>query len=176
MAGPGVSMFFEFDRDEPVVSRIRDACHSTASHIEGDDFWAESTINVGGSYVGEGRPFIMWFANASDELELGDDIGLYTDALGWLPKLSFGLAAMCNRDQDHRILAELSCHVCRAYGGVITMNGDFDWVCRDPSFRECFHCHPEVVTVVDKDGSKIQLFTPSVLADWMAHPEFRMLK
>ena len=92
MAGPGVSILFDFHRDESVVAAIRHACHSTATHIEGDDFWVESTSTVGGSYAGEGRPFIMWFADASDDVELGEDIGLYTDALGWSPKLSFGLA------------------------------------------------------------------------------------
>lgn len=176
MAGPGVSILFDFERDETVVSAIRDACLSTATHTEGNDFWVESTSIVGGSYVGEGRPFILWFADASDDLELGEDIGLFTNALGWLPKLSFGLAAMCNRDQDHRILAELSCYICRNHGGMITMNGDFDWVCRDRSFREHFHHHPEVVTVVDVDNSKSQLFTHAVLTDWMTHPDFRMLK
>ncbi len=176
MAGPAVSILFDFDRDESVVAAIRDACHSTATLIEGDDFWVESTCKLGGSYTGEGRPFFMRFADASDDLELGEDIGLYADALGWLPKLSVGLAAMCNRDQDHRILAELSCYICRTHGGVITMHGDFNWVCRDRSFRARVDSHSDVVTVVDVDGSRTQLFKPSILIDWMAHPDFRMLK
>ena len=35
--------------------------------------------------------------------------------------------------------------------------------------------HPDVVTV-ELEDSRSQLFQPSILADWMAHPEFRMLK
>lgn len=175
MAGPGVSILFDFARDETVVAAIRDACHSTATHIEGDDFWVESTSCIDGSYAGEGRPFIMWFADSSDDLELGEDISLYATALGWLPKLTFGLAAMCNQDADHRILAELSCYICNTHGGAITMHGDFDYVCRNRTFRERFHGHPDVVTV-ELEDSRSQLFQPSILADWMAHPEFRMLK
>lgn len=174
MAGPCACVYLPTSIDASVIDAVRNTCASISDTVEGDDFWVTSTISIYGRYTGEGRPFILTVNDASDEL--GDDVELFEDALGWRPQLAVGFAAMCNQQQDHQILAELCVFVCRRFGGVITMHGDFDLICRNREFRSQFFSHSGVATVVYDDDSREHLMSDELLELWMDHPEFRMLK
>ncbi|MFQ5528494.1 MAG: DUF6368 family protein [Thermoanaerobaculia bacterium] len=103
-------------------SRVLALVHLIASSVEGDDFWVSSTFAIGGAYRGEGRPF-CFTAEALAEYD-EDELAEIEARFGFRPTTDIGLAAMCDRREDHRILCELSIAVADQFGGVIDFGGE----------------------------------------------------
>lgn len=70
-------------------------------------------------YSIEERPFLY-----TEGPETDDALQVYIDeavpeVIGWVPQDAIGFAAMCNSDQDHRILGELCLYFARELSGLV---------------------------------------------------------
>ena len=54
-----------------------------------------------------------------------DDVAQWVAQVGYFPEQEIGLAAVCNRPIDHRILGHLALRVAERHGGIIDLNGAF---------------------------------------------------
>jgi len=147
-----------------------------ADEVRGDEFWID------------GRPFCVMFGeDYPGELDDLADEGL-PEILGWTPKAVLGFAAMCNADEDHRILAQLCIRFAKALGGVIDFNGP---IVAGPSLSGM---EPAAPTRMEPygEGRGVLLANPypisggrygtahycdpDFLERWMNDPAFRMVK
>jgi len=135
----------------------------------------------------EGQPFLVSFGEAFP--------GAYEDlahglpsVLGWSPQDEISLAAMCNGDVDHRLLAELCLRLVRAFDGIVSFGGQ---LAIGPSLSGANHVPP--VRTENALGVRGLLFATSyltvngdyatahfgdgdLLEAWLQHPRFRMVK
>lgn len=133
---------------------------------DGDSFWVCDTRKIGGTYVGEGRPFVL-----SSELRDEDELRVIGEAIGWVPLQEVGLAAMCNDAKDHRILAEMALWLSDRLSGVVDLCGEMPFAselgCQ--SARVSYQAaagHTAYFSVMDPDGLRV----------WLASDAFRMVK
>jgi hypothetical protein len=52
-----------------------------------------------------------------------DDVAQWTAQVGYFPEQEIGLAAMCNRPIDHRILGHMTLYLAERYNGIIDLGG-----------------------------------------------------
>ena len=114
MSGPTASVDLPClltDADLAVVSAMID---SISGHRDGNDFWAATTVPIGGRVAADaGRPFVVIAERVGEEEkeEPDNEVARASDvveaAFGFRPVQSLGFVAMCNDDEDHRVLGEL---------------------------------------------------------------------
>jgi hypothetical protein len=130
------------------------------------DFNVHDTHGIGGIYRGEDRPFVLY----SERRDPAEDEQI-VQKTGWVPAPEFGLAAMCNQDDDHRILAEMALWLARRLSGHINVGGTLDL----PA-----HLAPHAFSVTYETGSawesQYMVLDPLALAGWLEFPHFRMVK
>lgn len=148
MAGPCLSVFTPQRPSPDDEAEIRVLVAAMASKVDGDDFWIA------------GRPFFVKFRDPEAE-DQALDLG------GWSPEGEVSACAMCNDPVDHILLGTVCCRAAEILGGLIAL-GDLSIVTRDPS-------------VLTFDGRFVvegygYFATPAFLANWMASPEFRLMK
>lgn len=148
MAGPCLSVLTRQEVSRDDEAKIRAVIDAISSKIEGDDFWIAR------------QPFFVKFGEAEAE-----DQELFLD--GWSPKGEVSFCAMCNGQIDHILLGVLSYRTAEILDGMIAL-GDLTTITRDPS-------------VLTYDGRVIvegygYFGNASFLSNWMASPEFRLVK
>jgi len=110
MAGPFASVLLPAPLTAADQLRIVDDIAGLAGRVEAHDFWLED------------RPFIVTFDEGREELEESCLDGL-PSVLGWKPRGALSFGAMCNRDRDHELLADLCIHFAERLGGLIDFGG-----------------------------------------------------
>jgi len=111
MAGPTAAILVRAQLTNEHIESVRAIAMSGADAIQGHDFWLK------------GRPFILSVgAQHSGALE-GELEGGLELALGWQPEDIISVAAMCNDDEDHRLLAEVCLRLCESFDGIVSFGG-----------------------------------------------------
>jgi len=119
MAGPGCSVLLlspcsAQDLIEELVGITGNTTHEHGYQIN-------NTYPIGGTYKGDGRPYV-WDQESRDPVELA----LIAEAFGETPQQEVHLAAMCNADIDHQILAEMALWIADKASGWVDLGGCVD--------------------------------------------------
>jgi hypothetical protein len=152
--GPVASVISRFSNDSKLRQMTLDVIHSRANEVLELDFWIVK------------RPFSVSFQPDIQEL---DNYRILEPRLGWRPESIIYLIAGCNQFEDHRILGELSLAIAHTVQGVVGFSGSMHDYTKDSTIllaADLFVC-PD-------DGESI--LGPSVLAAWLRHTDFRMVK
>ena len=134
---------------------------------DGASFWVRDTQGIGGTYVGEGRPFIL-LAEPRD----AEDLSAIAAAVGWTPLQEIGLAAMCNGAEDHRILAEMAFWLSDQLSGVVDLNGEIPFI----SAMGCQSASVADQTFLGGHVGCSSIASPDGLRAWLGSAGFRMVK
>ena len=111
MAGPVASVLLPAKLTDERVASIRDGIRRIADSVTGSDFWVNQ------------RPFILIVGpEYPEEMSEVRANGL-PELLGWSPEDVVTFAAMCNGDEDHRVLAQLCIELAEKEAGVIDFGG-----------------------------------------------------
>ena len=195
MAGPCASVFVSSDV-EALDGALRRLLIQVSEHQRGNDCWVCDTGVVGGSYRGEGRPF-LWRLSPSpewDEDPNQHERGELEKLLGAAPRAAISLCAMCNDDRDHRVLGELCLTMARQLNGIVRFDGLLTtcqtveevraW--RQLSAKD--HCAMFLAQVGNgggilaaigldpEDPPAFHYADARFMEHWLAHPKFRMVK
>jgi hypothetical protein len=137
-----------------------------SSERQGSNFSVCDTRSIGGSYVGSPRPFL--FSVEEHQYE-EHELAQIQRAVGWAPRLTLTLVAMCNAREDHAILADLAIALSERAGGLIDLGGDLSLPQRDGSFA---------ISYESVSGQECRFFvvTSEALRRWRDDPAFRMVK
>ncbi|WP_404614698.1 DUF6368 family protein [Rhodanobacter hydrolyticus] len=164
MAGPTCSVLspMNFAPEQLVAELI--ALVGSADGRSG--FVVRDTRTVGGSYEGDGRPFI-WFVEPKSSAEMS----LIGDVCGFLPAQNIGLGAMCNQAIDHRILGDLALWIAERLAGVVDLGGTLPVP----------HDSPGRVLSVPYDTeagwqSEYVVMDSTAFRSWLSHSSFAMVK
>lgn len=161
MAGPTCSVLC------PTAQRaclsVDELMELVAAVREGDSFWVQDTRQIGGSYTGEGRPFLLFW-----EPREGGELRSLETKIGWVPEDEIGPAAMCNDPQDHRILAEIAIWLAERQSGIVDLGGEL------PFLSQTVHDVSSVNALCP--AAIAHLATPSALRTWLGSAEFKMGK
>lgn len=175
MAGPTATILCSQD-SEAVFDVVHPALEEMATRHDKNDFWFEE------------RPFIVTYGEEyrgalAEVVESG-----LPEVLGWTPQGCLTFAAMCNREMDHRILAELCVRFGRQLKGVVGLGAElFDGPILDrgslspavrvenPNGAPGFIC---ATSYLATDGSYATTHYASAeyLEVWQKHPRLRMTK
>ena len=166
---------------------------------EGDEFWVGTTWPIGGSYEGEGRPFLVGIGTElpweEDVLtEGGETPAFYEHPFGLCPDMGVTLCAMSNQPEDHRILGELALAVAERLGGIIDLCGlivprkvPFEdwhgaaWSAMQPEVEAFTAAMPgkavaiPYMTISEREWAS-HTVDAEFLRAWLCHPEFHMIK
>ncbi|WP_437792253.1 DUF6368 family protein [Sorangium sp. So ce693] len=167
MAGPVASVLLPAKMSVERVAALRSGISRIANDVRGDDFWLDQ------------RPFILTVGPEypeaiSEILEAG-----LPEMLGWSPEDVVSFAAMCNDDEDHRLLARLCIDLAEAEGGVIDFCGQLaigpplDGLRDDKPVRVE---NPGGVTGVLFATMRSHYGDVAFARSWLRHASFRMVK
>jgi len=175
MAGPSASVVLPSSLgDDDIASVIRQMSDATSVDIQSTstDFWISDGRAIGVDYCGEGRPFIMTLGEQFDV----DEIDALATILPWTPQDQIGLAAMCNSDVDHALLAHLCLHLSEKFSGVTDLGGDLRTFTSDAGIlSNAGDCAVEYVSALGQTCVS-HFLLPAGLRRWCQHPDFRMVK
>ncbi|WP_437708809.1 DUF6368 family protein [Sorangium sp. So ce448] len=167
MAGPVASVLLPSKMSVERVAALRSGISRIADEVRGDDFWVDRRrfiLTVGPEYP----------EAISEVLEAG-----LPEVLGWSPEDVVSFAAMCNDDQDHRLLARLCIDLVEAEGGVIDFGGplaigpQLDGLEDDKPVRVE---NPGGVTGVLFVTARSHYGDAALARSWLRHASFRMVK
>jgi len=167
MAGPVASVLVQAKLTDERVTSLRDGIQRIADSVNGSDFWLKQRpfiLIVGPEYPGE----------MSEVLENG-----LPELLGWSPEDIVTFAAMCNGDEDHRLLAQLCIDLAEMHAGIIDFGGHLSIGPRPESDQP-----GKAVRVENPAGVVGTLFATSCshygdvafARSWLQHADFRMVK
>ena len=164
MAGPTCSILHSVSL--AVTGLVNELIGLVAVHRDGDSFDVKDTRPISGSYRGEGRPFLL-FKELIDEEESGE----IERVLEWTSVNQIGFAAMCNRAEDHRILAEMALWLAERLSGYVDLGGELPF----PPMLPGKIFSVSYVTASGLQG-QYMIIDVTALRAWMSCPEFRMVK
>ena len=165
MAGPSCSVLASMPCSPERL--IEELVTLTASSREKDWLSIADTRAIGGTYEGEGRPFI-WFHESRD----ADDLRTIAEILRIEPQQEIGLAAMCSQAVDHQILGEIALWLAEKTAGFVDLGGYEDLI--PPGI-------PGTVARVPYDTAagwtaECMVLDRTAMHAWLASPAFRMVK
>lgn len=166
MAGPTCAILLRHALSADDLALLDRVVASVSGEREGQDFWVTDTQSIGGTYRGEGRPFL--YAIESEERD-GAELTELTHALGWLPETSIALAAMSNQREDHAILADLAAALAERLDGMIDLGGELQVPPGDGVAAI------EYETISDRKARYLVL-SPRALRRWREQSTFAMVK
>ena len=201
MAGPVAQVLFATAAAASWRSKLDEIIDLVRSGDREDDrFWVGTTQPIGGSYEGEGRPFVV---SVGTELpreedgvlgEVGGTPALYERPFGLRPDNGVTLIAICNQPEDHRVLGELALVVAERLGGVVGLDGlivpravpyeewlEASWPAMRPvveAFTAAMPGRAVAIPYSTVGGHEWACHTVdcAFLRAWLRHPEFRMIK
>ena len=133
---------------------------------QGEDFWVIDTRTIGGSFRGDGRPFIVSSEPVEKEESEQEQI---REGIGWVPVSQVSVAAMCNSPEDHAILAEIALSLTERLGGVIDLNGDLP-IPRTQGVTAV------ICRTISETTAEYLVVQPDVLRKWRLNPAFHLVK
>jgi hypothetical protein len=164
MAGPSCTVLHS--KTIAAKSSVDELIRLIGCYRDAESFGVTDTRAVGGSYEGIERPFILY----SEQRDSGE-IGVIEASLGQELSGEVGLAAMCNGDEDHQILAEIAIWLSERLAGYIDLEGTKKFpenlpgrICLIP--YETASGHQAEYAVIDS----------TALRAWLSCTEFRMVK
>jgi hypothetical protein len=166
MAGPTCAILLRHALSTDEVAVVDSVVANVSGEREGQDFWVTDTRSIGGTYRGEGRPFL--YAIESEEREEAELTQLI-HALGWLPETAIVLAAMSNQREDHAILADLGAALAERLDGMIDLGGDLPVPLGDGV------ASIEYETISNRKARYLVL-SPHALRRWREQSDFSMVK
>lgn len=166
MSGPTCAILLPIPSEDPetLVDQLIDR---VAREREGGDFWVSDTHTIGGSFRGDGRPFLgaVELDDRSDE-----EIARIEERFGWRPAGSLiVLSAMCNQPEDHAILAEIAAWAADRVQGLVDMCGDVPILASDDALRIAYD------TISDHTAEYL-VVSPHALRSWRQEAGFFMVK
>jgi|SoiMethySBSTD1v2_1073268.scaffolds.fasta_scaffold70043_3 hypothetical protein len=209
MSGPCASVVLNLDLDDAHfadVERILQGLgsveppHSLGQRLEG---WIKTTMPVGGTYLGEDRPFAAHFVCAKAMRLDVDRSSAWCERIaqefGLSPMAEIRLSMGCNEREDHRILGELSLHLALHFGGLIDFTGALmapigdrnaaalsqwwqaNWSdISEPTERMLAELPGKVLGMPYETANGRQwvshICTPKFIAAWLQHRHFHMIK
>jgi hypothetical protein len=170
MAGPVASVLvFESELFAPTWREVMDDVADDWG--DATSCWVSDTKKVGGTYAGEGRPFVGSIERISAAMEYSmEALRAVTSAIRREPTHHIGVAAMCNGRVDHRVLCEIVRYLCAARDGIVDFDGDVVSVdIEHPGLSRCNWL---------EEGSeyRTQLGTVEFCDWWLRQPDFHMVK
>jgi hypothetical protein len=167
MAGPVASVLLRLTLTQERMVGLRRGIAQSADTMNGHDFWVNR------------RPFILSMGpEYPEEISEISDAGLSL-VLGWRPEDLVRFAAMCNGDEDHRLLAALCIQLAEQEEGIIDFGG---YLPVGPNLDDAT---PEnAVRVENPAGLRGVLLATSLshygdvsfTRSWLQHPRFHMVK
>ena len=156
MAGPTASVLLAQSLTDEQRLSVWGVIAELSDHVESNDFWVQT------------RPFIMTCGpEYPEELEEHIAAGL-PDLIGWTPKDTIGLIAMCNQQVDHRLLGQICVRIARLLDGVVDFGGELDF---SASVR-----HVGLFSACNVEEAKYHVGNVEFLDWWLVQPDFRMIK
>lgn len=153
MSGPTVAILVPAKLTEFQSRLVQDCVVSMADRVEGEN------LSI------SGRPFILELGPETAD-ELLEFEGL--SAIGALvPRDIIGIYAMCNNDEDRKILGSLAASIARAVEGSIAFGSALYRYTSD----EHLLGHPGHIEINGESIMSIELFQK-----WLEHNDFRMVK
>jgi hypothetical protein len=153
MAGPTASILIPKTIDEETRVITSKVLAGFAATVEKSDFWIKE------------RPFFLRYGEeypgALSELEW------LKSRLNWSSLDELGLAAMCNQEEDHQLLGQLSLRLAEQLQGLVGCGGSLSNFTDDPEILN----HTEIFRRDSED-----VLTVNSFRDWLNHPDFRMVK
>ena len=140
------------------------------SAVDGELFWVNGTLGIGGAYQGEPRPFCLGVDEAK-EYE-SEELVEIERRFGLRPETDVSFGAMCNGPEDHKILCELSIAVAERSGGVIDFGGELTLP------KSALEGHVEEIPYIGADGNKYvcHMGDSSFARAWLQCKYFHMVK
>lgn len=157
MAGPTASVILNESLSAANLQAVWEKVCLRATIVEGSHFWVD------------GRPFSLSFG---EEYSGGfEELG-YESVIGWSPRDSINITAMCNQQIDHYELAQLAMSLARLHGGLIDFGGDLGVLATSVLGRLW------AVPYTGSLGRKCIFHIGDVqfIESWLASPHFRMVK
>ena len=206
MGGPSAGVLFGKPKVPDWQEIIDDAISLIGSVKLDGTIQVSTTLALGGSYVGTGRPFFI--GSGIDEQitaeELLADCGAlsvsYETDFGVRPDTEIGVGAFVNGTEDHRILAEIVLALARRLGGIIDLGGLIvphatsravhllkgayertQWSDVKEGVESFTDAMPGIAVarpyIVSADREwASHVVDTAFLEAWLHHPEFRMIK
>ncbi len=199
MAGRSASVLLPAPLTEPDHARLRQWLEAVSGEeVAGTfgefDFHIADTRPVAGGYVGDGRPFALHTGLQPDWEWEPDELPQVAAAFGFTPVDEILLIAFCSREEDHRVLGELSAWLAEQFRGVVCFWGaltvsvpsvvglgysDSDWRELERHFRQSIEGLPGRIVGLPYEAAPgrtwVTHFADAVFARaWLRHPQFHM--
>ena len=179
MAGPCATVFIAKNAAADAESVVRQIIEAVSEAVEGEDFWVASTIPIGGVFAGTGRPFFwtLEFVDRSDpeSATSPEEFDQIEGFAGFAPEVEIGFCAMCNADEDHRILGEIVLACAERLAGAIDFDGELPRLSDDE--RRQIGGRSTRVEVKENDRTMGSIIgNADFLKAWLSHGHFRMVK
>ena len=175
MAGPSSAVLLSSILSKTDIADVQNIIQKVAAIVQGEDFWVDTTIPIGGSVeisnVIEARPFIL----ALEELTVGEfysanEISQIESFSHTKPVFSLTLAAMCNGRVDHRILGELTLCFATNLNGVIYFDGNLE-------SQEIAGYQGEICDIDTEEAkAAYSICDTDFMKWWLNSPNFKMIK
>lgn len=199
MAGPVACIRFASIAALSWRTEIERIINLVCSERDGISVQVVNTLQIGGSYSGSGRPFLInsddkepWYEPA----EMEATMVLHERVFGFRPDSAINVSAMSKQNEDHRILGELSVAMAERLNGVIDMCGlialhrtllpaidpwDASWSDvqdRVQAFTDAMPGRTAAFPYMTSSGREWASHTvdPTFLRSWLVHPAFRMVE
>ena len=200
--GPGSSIILKDALKGTQLDLINNTLDSISDSRKDEDFWVSSTKPIGGNVESDGRPFIITHDKITLDNSVYDkgELRQIYKSIGYKPKYSVSLGAMCNDDVDHKVLGEITLYLARKFGGHINFEGAIfsfkylpkyrssdwyffkaNWSSIEPYFKKFIKDMPgNIYTIKYKTASEkkwaYHICDVEFLEFWLNCPEFHMIK
>lgn len=132
MAGPSITILLPNALPLEQVGKVEEVFRNVGFAIEPPDqyilpgyvgSWDGYLRDATSFHLTDYRPCLMGVSVHEMREHSEDELDEITDAIGYRPIQAIGIYVMCNRPQDHRLLAELTLIFVATFGGWIDLHG-----------------------------------------------------
>ncbi len=198
MAGPTAMVLLQAAPTGRQLKQIQHALDLISSVQDENKIWINSTVPIGDTVATDqhARPFLFSHTETGNEdSEYGEEeLTEIEHHVGFLPKHEIGLAAMCNDEEDHRVLGELALYFAELFDGVVDLDGllnpgelvpiehgKTDWRDIEPELEEWLsdyegEIHAVTYGTVDSRIWAYHICDATFMRSWLASEHFRMIK
>lgn len=202
MAGPVGSVLLPQELNPTQVGELEAMLRAVSGDFrtEADGCFGFQVVDVqklGGSYVGDGRPFGSILESA-DRWRETEKLFTVDEAFGFLPGQDLGFYAMSKSFDDHEVLGILLLHFAQAFGGVVDFGGallpplppeiikrylkqELSWPDVAPFFEQMIQGMNGKIVSIEYNSNQTTTWASHVgdaefMKSWLHHPNFHMIK
>lgn len=172
MAGPAATVVAPIPAAQLSFQNAFDSI--TSGWLDSNFCWISNTTAIGGKYCGEGRPFVGRVCDLCEPNQFPEFTQGHLDAIqihfGVVCKSSIVVAAMCNQQCDHQVLAEVVASVAQEYKGIVSFGGQIPCEAGGPASLKRIQWSEDGEEAFDCCG------TPDAVRWWLQQPDFHMIK